>query len=99
MNQSLHTLHPPRIAVITSSWHLDIVVKAWDALLAEFERSRLPSDRVDRFEVPGAFEIPLHASKLAQSSQYDAIVAIGLVVDGGIYRHEFVAEAVISKKA
>ena len=43
----------------------------------------------------GAFEIPLHAKRLAESGRYRAVVASGLVVDGGIYRHEFVAEAVI----
>ena len=43
----------------------------------------------------GAFEIPLHAKRLAESGTYDAIVAAGLVVNGGIYRHEFVANAVI----
>lgn len=37
----------------------------------------------------------LHARRLAETGSYDAIVAAGLVVDGGIYRHEFVAEAVI----
>ena len=53
------------------------------------------ADRVDLFEVTGAFEIPLHAKRLAESGRYSAVVASGLVVDGGIYRHEFVAEAVI----
>ena len=48
------------------------------------------------FEVPGAFELPLHARKLADTRRYDAIVACGFVVDGGIYRHEFVADAVIA---
>ena len=45
--------------------------------------------------MPGAFEIPLQASKLAQTGRYDAIIACALVVNGGIYRHEFVAAAVI----
>ena len=85
----------PRVAVVSASWHNDIVERARRALLAEFERSRLPPDRVDQFEVPGAFEIPLHAKKLAQSGRYDAIVACAFVVNGGIYRHEFVAAAVI----
>ena len=53
-------------------------------------------DRIDRFRVPGAFEIPLHAQRLARSGLYAAVVGAGLVVDGGIYRHEFVAEAVIN---
>ena len=84
-----------RIAVICSSWHSDIVDRAKHALMAEFDRSPAPPGQVDYFEVPGAFEIPLLAQKLARSGRYDAIVACGLVVNGGIYRHEFVGAAVI----
>ena len=79
-----------RVALISSSWHRDIVARAREAVLAE-----LADSKVDQFEVPGAFEIPLHAKKLAQTGRYDAIIACGLVVNGGIYRHEFVASAVI----
>ena len=85
----------PRVALITSSWHREIVSSGSRAIRAEFERSRIPPDQLDHFEVPGAFEIPLHAQRLARSGNYDAIVACGLVVNGGIYRHEFVASAVI----
>lgn len=84
-----------RVAVICASWHQDIVHRARDALLAEFERSGVPTARVDLFDVPGAFEIPLFARKLARSRRYDAVVACALVVNGGIYRHEFVSTAVI----
>lgn len=96
MNQTLQTPSPEaRIAVVSSSWHRDIVNQAVAAMQAEFERSRLPASQVDTYEVPGAFELPLHAQKLAASGRYDAIVACGLVVNGGIYRHEFVTSAVI----
>jgi 6,7-dimethyl-8-ribityllumazine synthase len=54
------------------------------------------SASLDVFEVPGAFEIPLFARDLAKSGEYSAVVGCGFVVDGGIYRHEFVAQAVIS---
>ena len=94
MNQ-LTTLPHYRIAVVASSWHRDIVDRALSAMLDEFGRRGLPASQVDRFDVPGAFELPLHASKLAQTRRYDAIVCCGLVVNGGIYRHEFVASAVI----
>ena len=86
---------PPRVAVIASGWHRDIVASGIAAIQAELERSRVPPEQVDHFEVPGAFEIPLHAKRLAQTGKYDAIIACGLVVNGGIYRHEFVASAVI----
>ena len=84
-----------RIAVISATWHTDIVVRARDAFLAEATRLGQPGKTIDLYEVPGAFEIPLHAQKLAQSGRYDAVVGCALVVDGGIYRHEFVAHAVI----
>lgn len=85
-----------RIAFVQSSWHKEIVDVCRDSFLAEIARLGTPAAAVDRYEVTGAFEIPLHAQKLAASGRYAAIVAAGLVVDGGIYRHEFVAEAVIS---
>ena len=44
----------------------------------------------------GAFEMPLHAKLLAKTGRYAGIVAAALVVDGGIYRHEFVAQSVVS---
>ena len=84
-----------RIAVICASWHTDIVDRAKQALLGEFDRSPTPPGQVEQFEVPGAFEIPLLAQKLARGGRHDAIVACGLVVNGGIYRHEFVGAAVI----
>ena len=86
---------PPRVALIASTWHRDIVDQAREAALAEFAQAAAPPFTVDPFDVPGAFEIPLLARKLAASGRYDAIVACGLVVNGGIYRHEFVAAAVI----
>jgi len=84
-----------RVAIVCASWHQDIVHRARDAALAELERSGLPAGRVDLVDVPGVFEIPLLVRKLARSRRYDAIIACGFVVNGGIYRHEFVSSAVI----
>ncbi|WP_298012562.1 6,7-dimethyl-8-ribityllumazine synthase [uncultured Aquabacterium sp.] len=85
----------PRVALIQASWHAEIVGQAREGFLAELARLGCATDAVQVFTVPGAFEIPLHAKKLAASGRFDAIVATGLVVDGGIYRHDFVATAVI----
>ncbi|TFW09356.1 6,7-dimethyl-8-ribityllumazine synthase [Oxalobacteraceae bacterium OM1] len=85
-----------RIAFVQSCWHRDIVDRSRDAFLAEMEKLGYPRERIDLYEVAGAFEIPLHAKLLARSGRYAAIVGAGLVVNGGIYRHEFVAQAVIS---
>jgi 6,7-dimethyl-8-ribityllumazine synthase len=84
-----------RIAFVQATWHKPIVDRARDSFTEEIASLGVPKDDVDFFEVPGAFEIPLHAKKLAQTEKYSAIVAAALVVDGGIYRHDFVATAVI----
>ncbi|MBM3522213.1 MAG: 6,7-dimethyl-8-ribityllumazine synthase [Alphaproteobacteria bacterium] len=84
-----------KFGFVRSRWHRDVVEEATAAFLEELERRAVPRDRIDLFEVPGALEIPLHAKMLAESGRYLAIVACGFIVDGGIYRHEFVAGAVI----
>jgi 6,7-dimethyl-8-ribityllumazine synthase len=97
MNQSAAPFRDSRrIAFIQSCWHKDIVDRAREAFIAEAARLGVASGTIDVFEVPGAFEIPLHAKLLARSCKYAGIVACGFVVDGGIYRHDFVADAVIS---
>jgi 6,7-dimethyl-8-ribityllumazine synthase len=84
-----------RIAFVQACWHQDLVDQIKKGFAGEIAQLGVPVEHVDYFEVSGAFEIPLHARRLAETGTYDAIVAAGLVVDGGIYRHEFVAEAVI----
>jgi 6,7-dimethyl-8-ribityllumazine synthase len=84
-----------KIAFIKANWHADIVGQA----LTGFEARMSDADRatqIDIFDVPGAFEMPLLAKKLGQTERYDAIVCAALVVDGGIYRHDFVATAVVT---
>jgi len=85
-----------RIAFVQSCWHKEVVDQCRKAFVAEIASLGVAAGRIDFFEVPGAFEIPLQAKLLARSGRYGAIVAAGLVVDGGIYQHEYVAEAVIS---
>ncbi len=84
-----------RFAFIQSCWHRSIVDRGREGFLAEMARHGVDEEKIDLFEVPGAFEIPLMAKQLSRSGRYKAVVACGLVVNGGIYRHEFVADAVI----
>lgn len=84
-----------RIAVVCATWHRELVQQAHEGLCGELQRLGVAARNIQRHEVPGAFEIPLLAQRLARSGGVDAIVACALVVDGGIYRHEFVAHAVI----
>ncbi len=79
-----------RYAFIKANWHADIVDQALKGFC-----ELIPADQVDVFDVPGAFEMPLVAKDLAGSGRYAAVACAALVVDGGIYRHDFVAQAVV----
>jgi len=84
-----------RIAFVQACWHKDIVDQCRVSFTAEIVKHGFADGDIDFFEVPGSLEIPLHALLLAESGRYAAIVAAGFIVNGGIYRHEFVADAVI----
>ena len=79
-----------RFAFVKARWHAEIVDRAYDGFV-----ERIPAQQVDCFDVPGAFELPLMARDLAASAQYGAVICAALVVDGGIYRHDFVAQSVV----
>lgn len=93
---AIEPLRAPRFALIHAAWHADIVCRARDSFVLEMGRHGVDPSRIDLFEVAGAFEIPLLARRLARTQDYAAVVACALVVDGGIYRHDFVATAVVS---
>ena len=81
---------PTRYAFIKAAWHNQIVDRALDGFCEVIDPTQ-----VDVFDVPGAFEMPLIARDLANTGRYAAVTAAALVVDGGIYRHDFVAGAVV----
>lgn len=86
---------PSRVAVVRARWHADIVdrcVASFEAELARLSGGRFAVDIVD---VPGAYEIPLVAKRLAAAGRHAAVLGCAFVVNGGIYRHDFVAAAVV----
>lgn len=83
-----------KIAFIKARWHAEIVDQALVGFKKRLADAGRPAE-VTPFDVPGAFEMPLLARKLGRGGGYDAIVCAALVVDGGIYRHDFVAQAVV----
>lgn len=79
-----------RFAFVKANWHSEIVDKALEGFI-----ELIGQENVDVFDVPGAFELPLATRDLAATGRYAAVAAAALVVDGGIYRHDFVASAVV----
>ncbi|WP_284334975.1 6,7-dimethyl-8-ribityllumazine synthase [Comamonas sp. NoAH] len=84
-----------RIAIISANWHSDVVHNARNACARQLQILGAAPARIHQVEVPGAFEIPLMAKKLADSGKFDAVIGCAVIVNGGIYHHEFVSAAVV----
>lgn len=84
-----------KIAVIQSTWHKDIVEQASKTFIKKMNDAGVPENKIDVFDVSGVLEIPLQAKKLAETGEYAIIECCGLVVNGGMYRHDFVGATVI----
>ena len=87
------SLAPTKFAFIKARWHADIVDQSFLGFARRLDETEVNAP-VETFDVPGAFEMPLLAKRLAMAGRFDAAAA--LVVDGGIYRHEFVAQSVVT---
>ena len=66
----------PQIAFIQSCWHRDIVDQSRDSFLKHIKTLGYARKQVDCYEVPGAFEIPLHAKLLAESGRYVTVLSL-----------------------
>ena len=89
------TIKNSKIAFIRARWHSDIVDQAYEGFKAQAAALGFDADNIEVLDAPGAFEMPLIAKMLGQAKTFDAIVAAAWVVDGGVYRHDFVASAVV----
>jgi 6,7-dimethyl-8-ribityllumazine synthase len=81
-----------RVAVVAARFNEDIVGRLVDGARDELARHGCVAD--DTIWVPGAFEIPVVAQRLAASGTYEALVALACVIRGGTPHFEYVSSAV-----
>jgi 6,7-dimethyl-8-ribityllumazine synthase len=81
-----------RFAVIASRWNPRIVEALIDGARLAFTAHGVSAADVDLVRVPGAWEIPVAAARLALTDRYAAIVALGCVVRGETRHYEHVAD-------
>ncbi|HEX7039055.1 MAG TPA: 6,7-dimethyl-8-ribityllumazine synthase [Trueperaceae bacterium] len=85
-----------RFAVVVSRFNSLVTERLLAGALDAFARHGVPEEAVDVARVPGAFEIPLVAERLASSGAYGAVVALGAVVRGETSHYDHVCQAVTS---
>ena len=82
-----------RIAVVVSRFNEEVTSRMLAGARAALDEHGVPEDGIDVAWVPGAFELPLAARKLAESHRYDAIVCLGAVIRGETPHFAYVARA------
>ena len=80
-----------RIAIVQSRFNPDIGEGLLASALRALREAGVAEDRITVVTVPGALEAPLALQRLAQSGDFDALVALGAVIRGDTYHFEIVA--------
>ncbi len=80
-----------RFGIVVSRFNTDITARLLDAALRALNERGAAKKNVTVVRVPGAFELPLAAKRLAASKKFDAIIALGCVIRGGTPHFEYVA--------
>ena len=80
-----------KVAIVISRFNEFIGDKLLEGAIDTLTRSGASADDIDVIKVPGAFEIPLAASKAAETKKYDAIVCLGAVIRGATPHFEYVS--------
>lgn len=83
-----------RFAIVASRFNEFITSKLLEGALDMLRRHGAAEDSVDVAWVPGAFEIPLAAKKLAASGKYDAVICVGAVIRGATSHYDYVCNEV-----
>jgi 6,7-dimethyl-8-ribityllumazine synthase len=79
-----------RFGIVVSRFNSFITERLLQGALDALERSGATGENVDVVHVPGAFELPLAAKKLAATEKYDALIAIGCVLRGETAHYDYV---------
>jgi len=80
-----------RVAVVASRFNEDFCERLLAGALAELAALNVAASDVTTLRVPGALEIPIALQWLAQTSRYDAMIALGVVIRGETYHFDLVA--------
>ncbi|MBR6095461.1 MAG: 6,7-dimethyl-8-ribityllumazine synthase [Oscillospiraceae bacterium] len=80
-----------RVGIVCARFNSFIVQKLLDGALDGLTRHGVAEEYIDAAWVPGAFEIPLIARKMAESGKYDAVICLGAVIRGATTHYELVA--------
>jgi 6,7-dimethyl-8-ribityllumazine synthase len=85
---------PFSFAIVASRWNEFISARLVEGALDGLERLGAKQEQVQVYRVPGAFEIPVLALRLAESGQFDAVICLGTIIRGQTPHFDYIASEV-----
>lgn len=79
-----------RFAIVVSRWNHALTSRLAAGAVAALKSVNAADDEIETFYVPGAFELPLACLKAAQTEDFDAVIALGVVIRGDTPHFEYV---------
>ena len=83
-----------KIGIVAARFNEFITSKLLGGAVDALNRHEIPEENIEVAWVPGAFEIPLIASKMAKSGRYDAVICLGAVIRGSTRHYDYVCSEV-----
>lgn len=81
-------------AIVVARWNDSITFKLRDGAVETLKQHGASSEQIEVYHVPGSFELPMLADKLAASGNYAAVICLGVVIQGDTMHHEYINHAV-----
>ncbi len=83
-----------RFAIVYAQWNMEITQPLYEGCLHTLLKHEAIESNIDLYQVPGSFELTFACSELTKTKNYDAVIAIGCIIEGETRHFEFIADAV-----
>lgn len=94
LNEKIHLPNSDvRVGVVTALWNTPVTSRLKEGALATLQAAGIPSENIKVWDVPGSYELIYAANKLATEG-YDAVVCLGVVIQGETRHFDFICDAV-----
>ena len=85
-----------KIAIVVADFNATVTRQLMEGAVATLEKFGVPTDQINVYHVPGAFEIPFISQRLLASGQFDGIMTLGAVIKGETDHYDLICQNVAS---
>eukprot|EP00906_Rhabdomonas_costata_P028793 RCo040705 len=83
-----------RLGVVRTAWNEEMVTNMWEGVRGALLAAKVPPENITVEIVPGSYELPVVASYMAKSGNYDAVLCLGVLIKGETAHFEYISSSV-----